>query len=228
MKQFKNSMKVIFSLLLIIAAIIFFKESEKSMFSVIVHDYQTGTDIIQNSKGTIGTDIIQSFVFNPDLSNGYLLMSSFPIDDIRDKVTLNALIEDNFLGEDSEVIKTEVFKNKILYSSSDKVINIYGSTIYTSPDISLIGDLARLNEIKLLFTIKSTSGVIDTQEYVFQYFFVNSCESNDDCSGDASICDIGNNAGFSTTKYSYYCAKPCISHLDCYDDQLCRNRICGY
>ena len=143
MKQFKNSVNIIFSLLLIIAAIIFFKESEQSMFSVIIHDYQTGTDIIQASKGTIGTDVVQSFVFNPGISNGHLLMSSFPIDDVRDKVTLNALIKDTFPGEDSKVIKTEIFKNEILYSSSDKVINIYGSTIYTSQDIVLIGDEVR-------------------------------------------------------------------------------------
>jgi len=170
-------------------------------------------------------------LFNTIGATEYVLQSTAPFDPSKEDslMTLRATVTSPF-NEPAYLRAISIYKNGELEYSRKITLPTFGpgsSYVYDSEPLDLTGRDARRNTIRMDFLFESTSGQQTTQEFTYDYFSLTQCFKDDECSGETSVCDIDNVAGFSQGIYAY-CVKPCVSNEFCDSDQLCRNGRCGY
>lgn len=209
--------------------VLFLLIQRDSAFDVIVKD-QLDNIVLEDETSIPKSVKIAQSLFTPDISQyNILLQATQPLQE-NNVAQLRVSFENPF----KEVIKlahVEVFKNGILVTNqkfNNLLLQPGQVHIYKTPEISLEGNMGQRNNIQIRFRIVFNSG--DAQEIVYQYdyFSLTPCSTNAECSAPTNVCDLGNNAGFSTKANEYYCTKSCINNGNCYEGQVCKLGFCGY
>lgn len=224
----KDKTKLMFFLLVIFGVFYLFASSNKIM-SVEVLNEQSKETYAQDLNVPSGLFVTQS-LFKSDIINEYILNSAKSLTNDDKKVVLTLDIKNEF--KDRIILeKTNYFKNSVLISEKQYTTTIFpgDSVQIKTEELDLDGIDGSRNNIKIeAFLINERTKQIKIIAYNFNYFKVTRCSTDNECTTSGYICDLGNNARFSTAPNTYYCAKKCLDNQQCYKGQLCHFGVCGY
>ncbi len=227
MAKIDKTTKVFLFMILAFAALIILTQSESKLDITLKSEGNILSE--QSFKIPLSIQLSQS-IFTSLNDFNFLLQSTEPIFEDNTVALLQAIV-DNPFSESAQLLHVQVLKNNIDVGGK-QLINKYMSSgesyIYKSEEISLLGNYAQRNNVQMIFVFENNDGERREQVYEYIYSLLTECDTNQDCSYPNLLCDLGNNARFSTSPNDYFCVKPCTTHGECYVGQVCLKGYCGY